>query len=230
MTRLSVLAALLMWAASCGAQEPSSNIRVQVDSATVTELDCSARGFALEQTKETARWYSYIAHGMRTEEWDPRPVVMGTLGCVLLTPITILAVPVDVFSAPFRRQCSFRVTLEGSLAGWAGQTVGVAEVDARAVNVVEAGVPGVSEPVVLLSSGSSVSDSRGRFSLSFPARMVRSKDLSIRWVVRGLPSGQVRLRKKGGRFLLDEQESEFGMSMRFEEVPPRLIIPERKKK
>ena len=144
-TARAVLLALLAAAPAAAQIEPPSSIRVVVSSAQITGLDCRRRPFAWEMTRGTGRWYRYMAGSMITEGLDPRPIVMGVVSAVMLTPVFIASVPADLISAPFRKSCSFELKLDGKLSEWAGRPTGSAPFEAEAVNLLETEVPGVKK-------------------------------------------------------------------------------------
>ena len=155
-------AALLLCSAAARALDPISDVHVGVSSAAVAELDCRRRPFRMELTRSLGRHYRQMAGEMITEGLDPRPFAMGLFSMVLLTPMTVLAVPVDLAAAPFRRECDFTLRIEGALSQWASQAVPSAAVSAEGRNLLVPARAQNDPPSYFISSSSAVSDAQGR--------------------------------------------------------------------
>ncbi|MBI2363155.1 MAG: hypothetical protein HYV15_07210, partial [Elusimicrobia bacterium] len=208
---LLTLCAALAAAPAAAQIEPPSSIRVVVSSAQVAGLDCPRRPFAWEMTRGTGRWYRYMAGSMITEGLDPRPILMGIVSAVMLTPVFIAAVPADLVSAPFRKSCSFTLKLDGRLAEWAGRSAGALPFEAEAVNLLETEVPEVKKAEWAVFKASTASDAAGLYHLEIAGHVGKSPSLNIAWRVKGQPAGQMLLVKKGKAFVLSEPDPGFGV-------------------
>lgn len=224
---LLALCAALAAAPAAAQVEPPSSIRVLVSSARVTGLDCSRRPFNWEMTRATGRWYRYMGGNMITEGLDPRPILMGIVSAVMLTPVFIAAVPTDLVAAPFRKTCSFTLALDGKLSEWAGRSAGALALDAEAVNLLETEVPQVKKAEWAVFKASTTSDAAGLYHLEMPGHVGKSSSLILAWRVKGQPAGQMLLVKKGKTFVLSEPDPGFGVGA--EEMEPMLIVPEPKR-
>lgn len=203
--------------------EPTTSIRVIVSSAQVLNLDCSRRPFAWENTKSTGRWYRYLAGQSITEGLDPRPLLMAALTAVILTPVYIASVPADLLGAPFRKNCSFTLRLDGKLAEWAGMSPGALPLEAEASNLLSPEVPGVKKPEWTVHKASAMASADGLFTIAIPGSIARMSTLAVSWRVNGQPGGQLLLEKKGKRFMLSEPDPGFGVGAT--EMEPILIDP-----
>lgn len=221
-------AALLLSGRPCLGQTPISDIHVQLSSAAVTGLECRGRKFRMELTKSVGQSYRQLSQGMFSKELDPRPIVMGLFGMVLMAPIIVLAVPADLAAGPFRRECSFDFQAQGALMSWAGQQAAGADVAVEGRNLLSPGTEGAAAPVFYVSHSTAASDEQGRFSVSIVGRVGRSRDFEVYWKVKGLSSGAMLLHKgMGGSFTLSEPEPEFGSSL--QTMEPVEIRAERKR-
>ena len=211
----------------CRALGPTSDLRVALSSAQVTELSCRRRDFKMEYTKEVGSTYRNMARWTFVKDPDPRTIVLGLVAMALTTPIMVLAVPADLVAIPFRHECQFEFQAQGGLYGWAGQAAGRSEIIGEGGNLLSPGVEGESRPEYFVSRSSTTSDEHGRFSIALKGRVGRSPEFNLRWLVNSLPSGLMSLRKEGGDFVLSEPEPEFGSSVDIAE--PIVIRPERKR-
>jgi hypothetical protein len=207
-----ILAALAAAACPCRAIEPTSNVRVEVDSAAVTGLECRRRPFRMEWTRSVGLRYSKAAAESFRRDPDLRTVSLGLFAMVLMTPMAVLAVPADLAAAPWRRECDFDLRVDGCLAGWAGSPVGGERLAVQGRGLVDPGLDEYLAPRYLVNSSTAAADEAGRFVVSLPGRVGRSPAFELRWFVEGRPSGLMTLRKSGGRFRLSEPEPEFGAS------------------
>lgn len=220
----AIAAALALLPVRAGhAVQPTSSIRVAVVSVGVTGLSCSRRKFKMAYTKNVTARYSHMASGMFTKDLDPRPLALGLAACIILIPMTVLAVPSDLITGPFRRECGFEAHMEAGLVDWTGKTVPGVDVTAEGLNLLRPASPGVSNPIFFRSETRTVSDEDGRFSLSIAGHVGRSPDFAVLWKVKGLPSGGARFRKKGDRFLFEEQPT--GLAGSVFPPPPLVIKP-----
>lgn len=224
---LTALCVLLAAGPAAAQVEPPSSIRVVVSSAQVTDLDCQRRPFNWEMTRATGRWYRYMAGSMITEGLDPRPIAMGIVSAVMLTPVFIAAVPGDLLAAPFRKSCTFTLTLDGKLSEWAGRSAGAAAFEAEAVNLLETEVPQVKKAEWAVFKASTTSDAAGLYHLEIQGQVGKSASLNIAWRVKDQPAGQMLLVKRGKAFVLSEPDPGFGVGA--EEMEPLLIAPERRR-
>ncbi|MBI3297152.1 MAG: hypothetical protein HYZ75_03245 [Elusimicrobia bacterium] len=224
----ALLAFLLLASRPAAAQvEPTTSVRVEVSTAQILGLDCSRRPFAWENTKATGRWYRYIAGQAVTEGLDPRPMLMSVVSAVILTPVYIASMPADLLAAPFRKDCSFTLKLEGKLAEWAGMSAGALPLEAEAVTLLSAEVPGVKKAEYAVFKSSTTSAADGRYSIAIPAAFSRVQTLAVKWRVKGMPGGQLQLDKKGRRFILSEPDPGFGVGG--SEMEPLVIEPSENK-
>lgn len=221
-----LLALVLLLASPGWAQQPISDIRVVVATAAVSSLECSGRPFEMEWTKTMGRGFKYMGRNMFTQGLDPRPLIGGLVAVLIMAPMMVLAVPADLVAAPFRRQCTFDFQAQGHLARWAGQVTSEQAVAAEGRNALDPGVEGVKAPTWFVSLSSTTTDEQGRFYLALPGRVGRSPDFDIAWAVKNLPSGQMRLRKSFGNFVLSEPEPEFGSPA--DSMEPLEIVPSTK--
>ena len=205
-----LLAALVAVGRPGWALEPTSNVRVEISSASVTGLDCRRRPFQMEWTQGIGQRYRRMAGETFTRNPDPRYLVMGLFGMIIMAPLAVLAVPADLAAVLLRRQCEFDLRLQGRLTGWAGGAVGGERLVLEGRALVEPGLEDFSEPRYLLSRSTGTADAEGRFVLSLPGRVGRSPAFEMRWLVEDRESGLMSLRKHGGRFSLSEPEPEFG--------------------
>lgn len=220
-----LLSALLAVPASAQI-EPPSGIHVNVATATVIGFECVRRPYAWENTRSVAQRYKNVGGQMVTEGWDPRPIVMGAFASVLMAPVMVAAVPADLISGPFRKTCSFTLSLSGSLNEWAGQKRPNTPLTLEGASLLEPEVENVSKAKWDMFKAATASDASGAFSISLPARIGRTKELGLRWRVNEQPGGQLLLQKKGGRFLLSEPDPGFGVGAA--EMEPILIDPVKK--
>ena len=205
--------------------EATSSVRVEVASAALRGYECRKRPFAMENTRTLGRWYRYMGGEMVTEGWDPRPIVAGVFSAALLTPLYILAVPSDLVAAPFRRTCTFTLSLEGKLSEWAGGSVAGTPLELQAANQLSDEIPNVQKPAFATFSAAAATDASGRYAIAIPGQVGRSPALAMRWKVKGQPSGELLLEKKGGTFVLSEPDPGFGVGAR--DMDPILLYPER---
>lgn len=208
--RLSGVLGLLLFSRGVCLGQPSSGIRVEVSTAGVTGLDCRRRGFQMEYTKGMGRSYKQMAGMTFTRDPDPRHLGMGLGAMIVMAPLTVLAVPADLVAALFRRECVFEFRAQGKLVGWAGKGAGSSTLALEAKSLVSPGKEDVVEPVYEAARASTATDAQGRFDITVPARILRGRKLELGWLVNGLPSGTMTLRKGLGSFVLSEPEFEFG--------------------
>ena len=205
--------------------EPTSSVRVEVSSAALRGYACRKRPFAMENTRTVGRWYRYMGGEMITEGWDPRPIVQGVLSAALMTPLFIGAVPADLIAAPFRRTCSFTLTLGGKLSEWAGGTVPGLPLELQAANQLSDEIPNVQKPTYAVFFATTAADAAGLYSIAIPGQVGRSPSMGMRWKVKGQPSGELLLEKRGGTFVLTEPDPGFGVGAR--DMEPMLLVPTR---
>jgi hypothetical protein len=218
-------AALLLWALPARAALPVSDVHVAVSSAAVAGLSCRRRPFSLEYSGVVADAYRFLAANSFASDPDPRTLAVGIFSMVLMIPMAVLALPADLLAAPLRRECSFEFRARGTLVRWAGGPVPFSPVALEARNLLSADDGGRTRPRYFVAASSAASNEGGEFALSVDGRCGRSSDLELAWKVRGLPSGTLRLSRRGSRFVLIEEEPEFGSS--FETMEPIEILPER---
>lgn len=129
---LHLLLAAIVAAAPAAAQqapevrsmiEPTSSVHVQITGARVTGLDCRSRGFNFELTRHSARHFPYMTRATFTRDPDPRSILVGIFSMLLLVPVTVISVPADLIAMPFRKECDFTASFDGTLQEWAGRTV-----------------------------------------------------------------------------------------------------------
>jgi len=204
---------------------PVSDVRVHIDTASVTGLSCSGRPFGMEYTRSVGRSYRYMAQGVFTRDPDPRSIIMGLVAMVVMLPIVVLSVPADLVAAPFRRQCSFDFRAEATLTRPRGPEDVELPVTLEARNLLDPGVEGVAAPTWFVSIASAAADAGGRFTLGLPGKVGRSKELELGWSVKGLRSGGMRLSRSGKDFLLTEPEEDSEIGASFETPPPLVIHP-----
>lgn len=221
---MRVLLAALLAAPARADMIPPSGVRVHIESAAVEELHCSRRPFAMENTKATARGFSKM--GSAAGGGDPRYIVLGLAGAIILVPMTLVAVPLDLVAAPFRRRCEYRLRVDGRLLEWAGRATAGAEVSVEGKNQLTSGDPELENPDFYVARASATSDSTGRFSLSLPGSIGRSPDFDLAWSIRGRPSVTHRLAKRGGKFVLEELDPGLGTGVF--EMQPIVIRPKRR--
>ncbi|MBI5881883.1 MAG: hypothetical protein HZB91_02085 [Elusimicrobia bacterium] len=221
--KFPAVAGLLLSCFSLGHGQPSSGIRVEISSAAVTGVDCRMRDFKMEYTKGMGRSYRHMAGMTFTSDPDPRHLATGIGAMIAMVPLTVLAVPADVLSAPLRRECDFRFRAQGQLKGWAGTPARSAELAIEGRALVSPGEEDVSEPVYDIIRSSAVADTEGRFDISVPGRIRLGRDFEVHWFVAGRPSGSMTLRKRFNTFVLSEPESEFGTGI--ETIEPIVIHP-----
>lgn|GEM_PF-5571323 len=202
---------------------PSSDMRVAVSSASITELDCKRRPFQMELTRSIGQSYKYMALGTFSHDPDPRAILMGVFAMIVMVPMAVLAVPADLFAAPFRRQCSFDLRMEADLEGWGGRESNAVPVALDARNLLSPGIEGFIAPQYFTAASSASADSQGRFSISIPGKVGRSKYLELGWLINNQTGNLLRLSKSGDEFLLSEEESDIGPL--FEPPPPLVIHP-----
>lgn len=205
---------------------PVSDVRVRIDTASVSGLACSGRPFGMEYTRSVGRSYRYMAQGVFTRDPDPRSVIMGLLAMVVMIPIVVLSVPADLVAAPFRRQCSFDFRAEATLMRPRGPGEIALPVTLEARNLLDPGVEGVAAPTWFVSIASAAADANGRFAIGLPGKVGRSPEFELGWSVKGLRSGGMRLSRSGKDFLLVEPEEDSEIGASFETPPPLVIKPE----
>lgn len=210
--RALLLSALLAGPASAQVEAPSG-VHVAVSSAAVTELACAKRPFKWENTRSVAQRYKNVGGQMIVEGLDPRPIVMGVVASVVMAPVLVAAVPADLLAGPFRKSCEFTLTLSGTLDEWAGQKRADTPLALEAASLVEPEVENVTKATWDLFKAETVSDARGAFTVSLPARVGRTRELGLRWRVNDHPAGQMLLTKKGKRFVLSEPDPGFGVGV-----------------
>ncbi|MDE2292240.1 MAG: hypothetical protein KGL53_09170, partial [Elusimicrobia bacterium] len=145
MLQALLLAAALAPSPAAAQIEAPSGIRVVVSSAEVTALSCKRRPFSWEDTsvvRDSARG----ATGGFMHPTDLSSVVESLAATVIMAPMMAVSVPADLVAGPFRRACTFDVTLHGSLKEWAGSTVPGAALELQAMNLLSPEVPNVRAP------------------------------------------------------------------------------------
>lgn len=218
-----LLLCALLAAPSAAQVEAPSGVHVNVSSAAVTGLDCRRRPYRWENTRSVAQRYKTVGGQMITEGLDPRPIAMGVFASVLMAPVMLAAVPADLLSGPFRKTCAFTVVLEGTLDEWAGQKRGDTPYVLEGASLLEPEVENVSKAKWDLFKATGTSDAAGRFAVSLPARIGRTKELGLRWRINEQPAGQLLLQKRGGTFVLSEPDPGFGVGAA--EMQPISIEP-----
>ncbi|MBI5624097.1 MAG: hypothetical protein HY924_09980 [Elusimicrobia bacterium] len=169
------------------------------------------------------RSYKQMSRMTFNADPDPRYIGLGLAAMVIMAPLTVLAVPADLAATPFRRQCGFEFHAEGKLKGWAGAPAGGKELEVQLKSLVGPGVENVKEPSYIITRSSTTSDEHGRFELKVAGHLPRAAKIEVHWLVDGLPSGLMYLRKRGGKFVLSEDEPEFGTGL--ETIEPIVIKP-----
>lgn len=207
----TLLLCALLAAPSAAQIEAPSGVHVNVSTAAVSGLACNRRPFAWENTRSVAQRYKNVGGQMVTEGLDPRPIAMGLFASVLMAPVMVAAVPADLLSGPFRKTCAFTLLLEGTLDEWAGQKRADAPYALEGASLLEPEVENVSKAKWDLFRATGTSDGTGRFAVSLPARIGRTKELGLRWRIDERPGGQLLLRKNGGTFVLSEPDPGFGV-------------------
>ncbi|MBI4676573.1 MAG: hypothetical protein HY748_03220 [Elusimicrobia bacterium] len=221
--KLSLAAGLLLSSYGHCHGQASSGIRVEVSSAAVSGVDCRMRDFQMEYTKAMGLSYRQMAGMTFTKDPDPRDVAMGLAAMIAMAPLTVLAVPADLLSAPFRRECDFGFRAQGRLIGWAGTPTGSVELAIEGRSLVSPGQEGAAEPAYHITRSSAAADAEGRFDISVPGRVGRGRGFEVHWLVGNRPSGAMSLRKRGRSFVLSEPEPEFGTGL--ETIEPIVIRP-----
>ncbi|MFA6316257.1 MAG: hypothetical protein WC943_02475 [Elusimicrobiota bacterium] len=213
----------LLWSRGLAHGQATSAYRVVVSSAQVTGLDCRGRKLAMEHTKGMSRSYKTMSANTFVRDPDPRYFAMGLASMVAMVPLTVLAVPADLLSAPFRRECSFEFSASGRLAGWAGRPAGGVEVILESHAAASSDAEEGRTAGFVVSRATTTTDAQGGFELSIPGRVGRGGAMGLQWLASGLPSGRMTLRKRFGSLILSEPESEFGASL--ETMEPLVIRP-----
>ncbi|OIO04361.1 MAG: hypothetical protein AUJ52_15480 [Elusimicrobia bacterium CG1_02_63_36] len=234
---LHLLLAAIVAAAPAAAQqapevrsmiEPTSSVHVQITGARVTGLDCRSRGFNFELTRHSARHFPYMTRATFTRDPDPRSILVGIFSMLLLVPVTVISVPADLIAMPFRKECDFTASFDGTLQEWAGRTVPEKPIALGGRNIIREGVEGVAPPVVFYSSSTTTADANGRFSVELNGHIGKDKELLLQWTVDSRKANTLSLKKGGGTFMLSEEDPGFGTGVH--ENEPREIQPEKKKR
>ncbi len=203
---------------------PTSDAHVRLLAARITELNCSRRSSKFEATKHSANHFPYMKRNTFNRGVDPRSMLVGIFSIVMLVPVTIVSVPVDVFSMPFRKECDFELTIDGKLQAWAGRPTPNMPVALEGANLLKKGIEGVSVPKFFRTRGTATSNKESLFSITLKGHVGSSKELMLRFFIDGRKANSLVLRKSGKIFLLAEEDPGFGTGVHTNETLE--IVPE----
>ncbi len=222
-TLAAVLTAALAAGPAAAEITPPSSSHVKIETAEIYDFVCSRRPFKMEKTRDITRQFSHMGRQVSKSKWHPHSIILGIAGTIILIPMTVLAVPVDLVSAPFRKECRFTLKVVGGIDEWAGRAVPDVEVRLGGRTILKKGIPEQSRPVFHNTEASAITDQDGRFALEIAGKTVISKHFALLWVIDRRPAGKMDLVRHGKTFTLSELDPGFGVGV--QEMEPLLIEP-----